>query len=72
MCRRMNLTIINEENLCPLLHISAPVTSLDRHTGYETVNLGRCDEWNQLEVCKSTSTTVIDETKANIMGEKAE
>ena len=35
MCRMMNLTIINEENLCPLLHTSAPVTSLDRHTGYE-------------------------------------
>ena len=36
MYRMMNLTIINEEELCPLLHTSAPVTSLDRHTGMDS------------------------------------
>ena len=34
MCRMMSLTIINGETVSPA-HTSAPVTSLDRHTGYE-------------------------------------
>ena len=41
MLSTMNLTIINEEKLSPLLHTSAPVTSLDRHTGMDS-NL----KWN--------------------------
>ena len=36
MCLKMNLTIMDEENLSPLLHTSAPVTSLDRHTGMDS------------------------------------
>ena len=43
MLSTMNLTITNEEELSPLLHTSAPVTSLDRHTGM-TVTLSGTDE----------------------------
>ena len=32
------LTSMNEEELCHLLHTSAPVTSLDRHTSVEVTS----------------------------------
>ena len=60
MLSTMNLTIINEEELSPLLHTGAPVTSLDRHTGMTVI----------LELTKSpsrskpTPTEIVDETKA--------
>ena len=48
MLSTMNLTIINEEELSPLLHTGAPVTSLDRHTGMTVI----------LELTKSPSREV--------------
>ena len=62
MLSTMNLTIINEEELSPLLHTSAPVTSLDRHTGM-TVTLRGTDEKTK-ERSKPTPTDIVDETKA--------
>ena len=35
MLSAIDLTTINEGELCPLLPTSAPVTSLDRHTGMD-------------------------------------
>ena len=60
MLSTMNLTIINEEELSPLLHTGAPVTSLDRHTGMAVI----LELTKNPSRSKPTPTEIVDETKA--------